>query len=333
MVQNRGLVAKQAGPLSDVLVIANVPKPYPGKDEVLVRVRAAAINPIDWKQAIDGFLVQSWPAQLGFDLSGIVEEVGAGITEFAVGDEVFANPAGAGFAEYVALPLSKIYKKPASISFEEAATLGVGVYTAVAAFYHDQGLKLHLPSEAHKFDKPEWVLITGGATSVGVYAIQLAAKSGYKVITTASKKNEEYVKSLGASAVVDYTLPIPTQLSTIQSTTSNSLRYAIDLVDGVETSDLAAAALNPSLNPTLINLSYFGPQEVPEGVTARPMASLMISSGVQEIIVKEVVPLLEKGALQLNRVHHLDGGFEGLKEGLRISSEGKVGGAKLVASL
>ncbi|KAJ3055291.1 hypothetical protein HK097_010948 [Rhizophlyctis rosea] len=330
----KALRAKQAGPLSEVLYIDEIPKPTPGEGQVLIRVRATAVNPLDWKQAQHGLFVQSWPHPLGYDISGVVEEVGAGVAGIAVGDEVYSGTTG-GFAEYNLAPASKVYKKPASLSFEEATTIPVGVATAVAALFTEKGLGLHQLKEAHNFETPEWVLVTGGATSVGVFAIQLAARAGYKVVVTASKKNEEYVKSLGASASIDYTLPTETQLATIKNLTSNSLRYAIDLVDGRETSDLAIAALNHSLNPTLINLAYFGPQDVPEGVNARGLSGgdPSIQDEVRKIRVEQVVPLLESGELKVNKVHRLEGGLEGLKEGLKISAEGRVSGAKLVASL
>ncbi|KAJ3042340.1 hypothetical protein HDV00_007474 [Rhizophlyctis rosea] len=329
MVQQiKALIANKAGPLSEVLSVEEVPKPTPGAGQVLIRVHSAAVNPLDWKQAQYGLFVQSWPLVLGYDASGVVAEVGEGVTEFAVGDEVFGCGSQA-FAEYALVNAVRLYKKPKNVSFEAAATLSVGLSTAVMGLFLERGLGL-----GRKAQNAEWILVTGGATSVGAFTVQLAARAGYRVIATASKKNEKYLKSLGASHVIDYSLPADQQVASIQHITDNKLRYAIDLANQA-TSELAAKAVNPSLKPLVILFAHFGPFEVPAGVEHRA-----ISSGepaalqpIKDYVLAEVLPALESGEIKANNVQLVEGGLEGLKEGLRLSAEGKVSAAKVVANI
>ncbi|KAJ3041399.1 hypothetical protein HDV00_009378 [Rhizophlyctis rosea] len=333
MVQlTEALLAKQSGPLSDVLYVDSVPRPVPKPNQVVVRVRSTAVNPVDWKLVVHAsfFNVTTWPKPIGFDVSGIVEEVGEGVTEFAVGDEVWARAAEGGFAEYTVADAIQTFKKPNNLTFDQAATLPVGIATAVLALFADKGLGLKRKADGQE---QEWVLINGGASSVGVYAIQLAARAGYKVITTASAKNEQYLQSLGATHTIDYHLPSSDQLSSIRTLTSNTLRHSIDIV-GKESSELAGKALDGHTNATLILLAHFGALDTPAGVTVRSLGAKTPELQViaKEITEEDVLPALASGELKANNVRVLEGGLEGLKEGLRLSQEGKVSAVKLVVN-
>jgi NADPH:quinone reductase-like Zn-dependent oxidoreductase len=197
------------------------PAPYtpPGKGEIIVRNRAVAINPVDWAIALIPFIqkrVVPWlkfPVVLGEDLAGEVAEVGPGVTRFKVGDRVVAFAAGGNenrnrnaecafqlyvvVADYMASPI------PDDMPFETAAVLPLGASTAACGLFQKDFLALQHPSADAK-PTGKTVFITGGATSVGCNAIQLAANAGYEVFTTASPKNVDYLKSLGASRVFDY---------------------------------------------------------------------------------------------------------------------------------
>jgi NADPH:quinone reductase-like Zn-dependent oxidoreductase len=189
----------------ETLRIAEVDKPSPNADEVLVKVLAASVNAADWhvlrgkplfSRATLGLLRPKHQI-LGVDVAGQVEAVGSGVTRFKAGDEIYANLLDhgyGGFAEYVSVPAGVGSVKPASLSFEEAAAVPMA---AVTAF---QGLRRHgalRPSQQ--------VLINGATGGVGSFAIQLAKASGAVVTAVTSTGNLDLVRSLGADQVIDYT--------------------------------------------------------------------------------------------------------------------------------
>jgi NADPH:quinone reductase-like Zn-dependent oxidoreductase len=180
---------------ADVLRLEEAPRPEPGEGEVLVRVKAAGVNPIDWKYRA-GYLQQFMPLELphipGFDLAGTVEALGAGVTELAPGDDVFGRGA-ATYAEYALAPATTLARKPANVSFDQASTLPVGGVTAWAGLFEAAGL-----------EAGQRVLVHGGAGGVGSYVVQLAHWKGAHVIATASAANADFVRSLGADEVLDY---------------------------------------------------------------------------------------------------------------------------------
>ena len=179
----------------DVLRVETVPRPQPGEGQVLVHVHSAGVNPIDWKIRA-GYLQTFMPLDLphipGFDLSGTVAEVGAGVSEFAPGDEVFGRGAGT-YAEYAVAPEGTLAPKPAAVSFDQAATLAVGGVTAWAGLF-----------EAAKLEAGQRLLVHGGAGGVGSFAVQLGHWKGAHVIGTASAQNLDAMRALGADEVIDY---------------------------------------------------------------------------------------------------------------------------------
>jgi NADPH:quinone reductase-like Zn-dependent oxidoreductase len=179
----------------DVLRVETAPHPEPGEGEVLVRVQSAGVNPIDWKYRA-GYLQEFIPLELphvpGFDLSGTVAEVGAGVPDFSTGDEVFGRGSGT-YAEYAVAPATTIASKPAAVSFDQAATLAVGGVTAWASLF-----------EAAKLEPGQRLLVHGGAGGVGSFAVQLGHWRGAPVIATASAANLDLVRRLGADEVIDY---------------------------------------------------------------------------------------------------------------------------------
>lgn len=183
----------------DNLVEQDVQKPSPEKNQVIVELKATSINPIDWKLR-EGYLKEmfdwEFPIILGWDAAGVITEVGEQVTEWKVGDKVFARPDTTRFgtyAEYTAVDEQLLAAIPDSISFEEAAAVPLAGLTAWQALFTHGSLS-----------EGETVLIHAGAGGVGIYAIQLAKQAGAKVITTASEKNHELLYSLGADQVIDY---------------------------------------------------------------------------------------------------------------------------------
>jgi NADPH:quinone reductase-like Zn-dependent oxidoreductase len=183
------------GPPS-VLVVESVQRPDPKAGEVLVRVHFAGVNPIDWKLRA-GYLKQFMPVPLpaipGLDVSGTVEAVGEGVSGFAVGDRVFGRGAST-YAEFAVAPITTIAHMPDGVSFEQAAPLHVGGVTAW----------LGVVDSGH-VEAGQRLLVQGGAGGVGSIAVQLGHWKGADVIATASTANVDFVRSLGAGEVIDYT--------------------------------------------------------------------------------------------------------------------------------
>lgn len=185
----------------DVIHITDVPVPMVTPNHVLVQVHAASINAVDWKISTGAYakmMPVTFPFTLGGDFSGVVTEVPEGVSEFAVGDEVYGNAiatsTGSGsMAEYVNAPTKSMSKKPTDADWVQAAALPLVGVSALQALVEE----MHL-SAGQK------ILIHGGAGGIGSTAIQLARHVGAYVITTASGDDMDFVKSLGADEVIDY---------------------------------------------------------------------------------------------------------------------------------
>ncbi len=179
----------------EILELKQVQRPQPNADQVLVQVKAAGVNPADWKY-LSGFAKQWMPLQFpwtpGLDGSGIVEAVGTNVTTLKKGQEVYGILMG-GYAEYTLAQAKDVQPKPASITFEQAAALPVGALTAWGAVIDTANVQAG-----------QRVLIHGGAGGVGAYSVQLARWKGARVTATASAKNLDFVLSLGAEEVIDY---------------------------------------------------------------------------------------------------------------------------------
>ena len=176
----------------DRLKLVDLPIPEPGADEILVRVRAAGVGPWDAKTREGLFGKRSFPYVLGVEASGVVESAGANVADLRGGDEVYLYSGGC-YAEYVAAPAEKVARKPAALSFEEAAGVPVAGSTAYQGIVEEIGLK-----------EGETVLIAGAAGGVGTMAVQIAASLGARVLGTASPRNRDYLLSLGAAEAIDY---------------------------------------------------------------------------------------------------------------------------------
>lgn len=176
-------------------------KPAAPPGGVLVEVHAAGVNPVDWKIR-EGYLQQmaplQFPATLGGDFSGVVMEVGEGVSDFQVGDEVYGQAVAVGggsgsFAEFAAAPAASIAQKPKTVDHTQAAALPLAGVSVLQALTEHMAL-----SRGHK------ILIHGGAGGIGTVAIQLAKHLGAYVVTTAAADEEQYVRELGADEVIDH---------------------------------------------------------------------------------------------------------------------------------
>ncbi|MFF7730315.1 NADP-dependent oxidoreductase [Streptomyces sp. NPDC008001] len=183
----------------EVLEYGERPNPKVGPDSVLIKVRAAAVNPVDWKARsgyLDPALDAVFPVIPGWDVSGVVVRPGADATEFAEGDEVIGYVredflSRGTFAEYVAAPVRTLARKPKSLTFEQAAGLPLAGLTAYQALI-----------KALRLWEGETVLVHAASGGVGTMAVQIARHFGARVIGTASERNHDYLRSLGAEPVL-----------------------------------------------------------------------------------------------------------------------------------
>lgn len=185
----------------EVLEFRDVEKPAPADNEVLVKIRAASVNPLDWHymrgspylMRLGSGLGAPTDSRMGVDFAGIVEAVGANVERYKPGDEVFGGRTGA-FAEYVTIPEDRaLALKPADISFEQAAAVPIAAITALQAL-RDHG----------KLQSGQSVLINGASGGVGTFAVQIAKAYGAEVSGVCSTRNVEMVRSIGADHVFDY---------------------------------------------------------------------------------------------------------------------------------
>jgi NADPH:quinone reductase-like Zn-dependent oxidoreductase len=230
----KGVVRRCYGPPA-VMSYEDRVKPTPADDEVLVRVRAASVNPLDWHYIegtpylvrIDRGFGKPDDPRLGVDFAGTVEAVGKSVRRFKPGDEVFGGKLGA-FAQYLTVREERaIALKPANVTFEQAASVPIAALTALQAL-RDQG---HVKAG-------QKVLINGASGGVGTFAVQIAKVYGAEVTGVCSTKNVELVRSLGADHVIDYTR---------EDFTKGSERYDL-IVDNVTTHSLSdyRRVLNPN---------------------------------------------------------------------------------------
>ena len=220
------------------IALMNLPTPEIGAGEVLIRVRAAGVNPFDWKVA-DGELKDQmkhhFPLILGFDAAGVVERVGADVTALAEGDEVygylFKPMIGDGaYTEYVGAPATIVARKPVTVGFAEAAALPT------------PGLAAMDLVDAADIREGETVLIVGATGGVGSYATQLAVRRGARVIATARRTNESLVRELGAAETIDHTTE--DLVDTVRMAHPDGIEAVIDVVSDRETLGRVSTIVN-----------------------------------------------------------------------------------------
>jgi len=260
---------------ADVLEMENIEIPAPADNEVLVKVQAAAVNPLDWHYMRGSPYIMRFGSgfgapeeiRLGVDFAGTVQAVGRNVTQFKPGDEVFGGRTGA-FAEYVAVPDDRaMVLKPANITFEQAASVPIAAITALQAL-RDKG----------QIKPGQKVLINGASGGVGTFAVQIAKSFGAEVTGVCSTRNVGMVKSIGADHVIDYTQ---------QDYTENGQQYDL-IVDMVGNHSLSEN--RQVLNPEGIFVIVGGSRGNWLGPLMSPIKALMYSPFVEQ----EFVMLLAK---------------------------------------
>ena len=259
----------------DILRLEEIDKPTPADNEVLIKVHAASVNPIDWKLMKGGPFIlrlllglgQSKIKRPGVDVAGQVEVVGRNVTQFKPGDEVFGTCRGA-FAEYATSQSvrgmkSVLVRKPANVTFDQAASAPVAALTAL------QGLR-----DKGRIQQGQKVLINGAAGGVGTFAVQMAKSFAANVTGVCSTTNVDMVRSIGADCVIDYTK---------EDFTRSGQRYDL-VLDCVGNHSLSAC--RRVLNPKGILVMVGAPDDSPViGLLARLLGALVLSRFVSQKMV------------------------------------------------
>ena len=181
---------------NSVVQYTDVDRPAPRTGELLVKIQAAGVNPVDWKirSGAGQRMGKTLPILLGEEIAGTVEQLGDGVTDFALGDAVYGIVPSGGFSEYVTVKAADMARKPASLDFIQAAAVPLGALTAWQAMF-----------DVARLTSGQRLLITGASGGVGSLAVQLAKARGAHVTGVASSRNEEFVRSLGVDVFIDYT--------------------------------------------------------------------------------------------------------------------------------
>ena len=305
-METRAIVIEEYGH-ADQLKESNVALPELGEHQVLVKIKATSVNPIDWKLR-EGYLAQmmpwDFPIILGWDVAGEIVEIGSAVKDWQVGQEIFARPETTRFgtyADYTIVDDHLLARKPEGASFEDAAAVPLAGLTAYQVLFTHGKLKAG-----------EKVLIHAGAGGVGIYAVQLAKNIGATVITTASKKNHALLKELGADQVIDY-----------HTTDFSEVLEDIDLVFDTMGGDVQRDSFKVlNENGRLISIVSQPDEELaknvavaesiwlqPDGKQLQKIADLMTEGKVKSV-VGHTYPLTPEGvkkAHELSETHHAKG--------------------------
>ncbi|KAG1844072.1 chaperonin 10-like protein [Suillus subalutaceus] len=299
--------------------------PSPGAGELLVKIHSAALNPVDYKIKDMGLFVTDYPAVVGMDIAGIVEEVGEGVDNFRKGDRVFI--------EHIVIHIP--FQIPSSESFDSAATVPLGLDTALVGLYGNHfGAGLTPPWAKSVGESKKPIVILGGSSSVGSYAIQLARLSGfYPIITTASPSNEELVRKYGATHFFDRNLSGKQLKAAISKITDSPIGIVYDAISLPETQSVGWELL--ANNGTLV-LTLAGSVKEDEGKGRKVISTFGVPHTPQNVeLCSSSWAVVEKwlleGAIKPNKYEVLPNGLEGIIGGLERMKLGQVSGTKLVA--
>ncbi|KAF8961933.1 chaperonin 10-like protein [Flammula alnicola] len=322
-------------------VLGEIAVPKPGPGEILIKVIATSLNPVDWKIQKYGIFVEKFPAVLGEDLAGDVEELGEGVTDFKKGDRVFVqaqfNNETDSFQQYALALASTVAKIPANISYDVASTFPIALTAAYVGLYNRNpyGLGFAPPTSPATQGKYAGTLIVilGGASSVGQNAIQLAKLSGFSpIITTASLKHTDYLKSLGATAVLDRNLSSSALATEISKITNTPIKFVYDTISADSTQQIGLDILTPG-GQLVVDLPPTA-KSVQDKTIIQVVGMLRLPHNIEllETLYHDTVSgFLEKGLLKPNNVEILPNGLAGIPDGLARMEADKVSGLKLVA--
>ncbi|TVY59517.1 Zinc-binding alcohol dehydrogenase domain-containing protein cipB [Lachnellula cervina] len=313
----------------------------PGDHEILVKNGAVAVNPVDWKLQDNALFPLDYPTILGEDVAGTVVEVGSAVSRFQKGDRVLGyaqslvtnKPSEGGFQEYTIITDNLASQIPSTLPFENAAVLPLGLSTAAAGLFQKEYLGLQHPSLDQK-PIGQTLLVWGGASSVGSNGIQLAVAAGYEVLTTASPKNFDYAKKLGASQVFDYhSKTIVADL--VEALKGKTVAGVLDAVgaDGAtqKSLDILAQGEGGKLVATVLR----PPENTPAGTSAKRIQAFTIKDNeVGKAVYEDFLPqaLADGKFVAAPEPYILGKGLENVQAGFNIQKKG-VSAQKVVITL
>lgn len=335
--ENKGafLPAAQANPLS----VDIVPYPTVGEDEIIVKVAAAAVNPMDWYIQIMGPQLFPWlkyPYIPGSDVAGTVEEVGPSVTRFKKGDRIVGLAAGfepraGGFQTYCVLLAKLSSPVPKSLDFVDAAVLPLGLSTAAAGLFQKDHLALDYPKEGAP-PSGKTLLIWAGSSSVGSNAIQLAVAAGYEVFTTSSPKNFDYCKKLGAAKVFDYKSET-VKKDLLEAFSGKTCGGGFAIQRGSE--DIVFEVVAKSEGRKFVTCAMPVPENKPASVDAKfVFASTIKDNEVGKVIFEDFLPAaLERSYQTAPPPLVVGNGLEKVQEAYEMGKSGAYSAKKLLVTL
>ncbi|KAJ6125614.1 chaperonin 10-like protein [Penicillium samsonianum] len=342
MAQNQA--AWITAPAAYPFTIDTAPIPKPGPCEVVIKNVAVAINPVDWKIQSLGRYLEKYPFVLGEDAAGTIEAVGSCVSRFKKGQRVIAHcnglmtqdPASAAFQLYPVVTESLVAELPDSVTFEQGVVLPLAISTACAGLYREDYLGLPLPAATDVKPAGQTILVWGGASSVGVTAIQLAVASGLTVLTTASAANHDLVKSLGAHSVIDYRSP--SIVEDVVNALANTNFVGVYDAISEDVSFSAISAILDELNTTVKVASVMPCNKSTERFAPKYVIAYSIIEdphhGIGEWVWSKYVPqALANGSLQSKPDPFVVGnGLKDIQHGLDVQKKG-VSARKVVIVL
>ncbi|KAK8121260.1 GroES-like protein [Apiospora kogelbergensis] len=343
MANMKALMTVEGGKVA----VQEIPVPTPGEGEILIKVHYAAQNPTDWKSA-----AAAKPGRtVGCDFAGVVAASNG--SSWREGQRVAgwvhgcaANPTRGAFAEYAVVDGTLVYAIPDAVSFADAAVVPLAFATAVQALFQ----RLGLPEPSKPATSPFPVLINGGTSSVGVYAVQLAKMAGLFVIATASRRNHAFLRGLGADAVVDYN--DADWVEQVRKVSHDGLEHAFDCISEKETTPAVARCLSSAKGGHVMCILPRKTAELPEELQNRVRVESTIAYTVfgrplrygdfdnhggetpadkafWEKYLALLPGYLESGRVKPNKPKEI-GGLEDIPKGFELHAQGKVSAEKLV---
>jgi len=306
--------------------------------EVRIKVSSAAVNPVDWKIQSLGIFLQEYPAIVGTDVAGTIEAVGEGVVGLEKGDRVLAyaaslglngKPEYAGFQHYVLAIDSLVTKLPANVSFDEGSVLPLSLATAAHGLFDPAFLGLDRPSASpNPANKHKTVLVWGGASSVGASAVQLIVRAGYTVVATASTHNHEFVRSIGATTVIDY--QDADVVAKLRAAVHGEWSGAYDAISAQGSVQKAAEVIGSGKIVTTLP----PPNDLPAGIEANRVFAGLLATSHKQLgywLFREYLPsaLADGNIKPVPPPLIVHGGLSHVQEGVDLQKKG-VSGKKVV---
>ncbi|KDQ12688.1 hypothetical protein BOTBODRAFT_146503 [Botryobasidium botryosum FD-172 SS1] len=320
--------------------IGTRPIPSPEDDQLLVKVMSAALNPCDSlaQQGLIPFL-KVFPAVLGIDVAGIVEKTGSKVSGFSAGDKVFFqgymfDSNQTGYQQYTVVPSDIVSHIPSNLSFDQAASVPLAFVTAFVGLFHSTGMRIAPPFSGPTVTAEDsTILIIGGSSVVGFFAIQLARMAGFKrILTTVAPKHNDTVKVVGATHVFDRAAAdLEDQIGAV---TGGDLVYVYDAISSQDTQNLGWRLLSDT-KPGILAVVHDAAQT--EASPKKPQESKWLyiyGSGhwYRDLSIpawKAIGKWLEEGVLVPPKTTVI-GGLAAVPEGIQRLKEGKISGEKLI---